>query len=575
MFNNLFSIHYNDKLILEYLQNSKRGAVISNILAPIFVILASYGYVTNHLMAFWYMSMVILYFLRINSSIKLKSMVLNKKIKMQNYYFKINISAIFITSLLYGLASWVVIFNAPDANIFLVGTIIIALSAGSIATIGTIFIVFTGFMLLSIIPFTVALIYHGTFIFDIYALLLLVYLLTHLSSGYRLFIVHQKSIELENKFTTIFNKSTDGIVIIKDNRVIECNERVIKMFGFKNNLQEFIQTPIANMSPSIQPDNSYSRRKMLSMLKKAKNHVTTFEWLHTKKDGSFFWVEITLRSMYINNEKIIHGVWKDINDKKLAEKALEEFNRTLEQKIKKEVTKNRLQDQQLLQQSRLAQMGEMLSMIAHQWRQPLNSISMTANNLSLKCMMGEVDQKLFEKELTLIDQYSQHLSKTINDFRDFFKDHKDKEIVNLDEIIQSTISIIQPSLNNHNIKLISLVNSKVMFQTYPSEVTQVLLNILKNAEDALLENKIKNPTITIDAISNLDKNKHIVIIKDNAGGIPKKIIKNIFDPYFSTKLKKDGTGLGLYMSKTIIEEHCNGKLSVTNDKNGAVFRVEI
>jgi C4-dicarboxylate-specific signal transduction histidine kinase len=109
----------------------------------------------------------------------------------------------------------------------------------------------------------------------------------------------------------------------------------------------------------------------------------------------------------------------------------------------------------------------------------------------------------------------------------------------------------------------------MVFHTYPNEIKQVILNLLKNAEDILLEKEIENPTITINTYDN------ILIVKDNAGGVPDDIIGKIFDPYFSTKTKKDRTGLGLYMSKTIIEDHCGGSLSVSNDNNGAIFKIEL
>jgi len=254
---------------------------------------------------------------------------------------------------------------------------------------------------------------------------------------------------------------------------------------------------------------------------------------------------------------------------------LEEINDSLKETIAKEVEKNRLQDQQMLNQSRLAQMGEMIAMIAHQWRQPLNSISLTASNLQLKCMLGEVEQEFFAKELNLIDGYSQHLSKTIDDFRNFFKENKTKETTNLSDIIEHTIPIIKISLESKNIQLITSYNSTKSIKTYPHEVMQVLLNILKNAEDALVENNIQNATIHIETHYGSENSNPTILIRDNAGGIPPDILPKIFDPYFSTKLAKEGTGLGLYMSKIIIEEHCKGRLSVSNLSDGTEFKIEI
>ena len=253
---------------------------------------------------------------------------------------------------------------------------------------------------------------------------------------------------------------------------------------------------------------------------------------------------------------------------------IKQLNETLEKKVKEEVEKNRRQDQQLIQQSRLAQMGEMISMIAHQWRQPLNAISMTSSNLQLKLILGDVDKEVFKKQITKINGFSQHLSKTIDDFRNFFKNNKVKTTTNLENIVFSTLSIVEVSLENKNIEVITKLDCQYEFQVYENEVKQLILNLIKNAEDILLDNKVKNPKIKIWNTCGTNSNNPTLYIKDNGGGIPKEIIGKIFDPYFSTKSKKDGTGLGLYMSKIIIEEHCHGKLSVYNEDDGAVFKME-
>lgn len=249
-------------------------------------------------------------------------------------------------------------------------------------------------------------------------------------------------------------------------------------------------------------------------------------------------------------------------------------NKKLEEKVNESAQTNRMQEQQMLHQSRLAQMGEMISMIAHQWRQPLNAISMTSGNLQFKCMTGDMDSEAFSHELGLIDGYSQHLSKTIDDFRGFFKDNKTKELTTLETVVNSTLDIVRTAIETKNIKIVTSLKCHEPFETYPSEVKQVVLNIIKNAEDVLLEKETKNPRIFIETLCD-DKTKRVLVIKDNAGGIPEEIMEKIFDPYFSTKLEKEGTGLGLYMSKTIIEEHCGGRLRISNDEEGAVFTIEL
>ncbi|MEA3553444.1 MAG: HAMP domain-containing sensor histidine kinase, partial [Campylobacterota bacterium] len=205
--------------------------------------------------------------------------------------------------------------------------------------------------------------------------------------------------------------------------------------------------------------------------------------------------------------------------------------------------------------------------------QPLNAISLTSSNLKFKCMMDDYDKDIFEKEIDLIDEYSQHLSTTIDDFRGFFKENKEKEKTSLEDIVKSTLGIVKISVETKGITINTDLQCDVKFETYSNEVKQVVLNLIKNAEDALLDNESKNPTITIQTLCDETKDIKTIIVKDNGGGIPDDIMPKIFDPYFSTKKEKDGTGLGLYMSKTIIEEHCGGRLSVSNDSDGAAFSI--
>ncbi|MBE9525513.1 MAG: HAMP domain-containing protein [Proteobacteria bacterium] len=246
---------------------------------------------------------------------------------------------------------------------------------------------------------------------------------------------------------------------------------------------------------------------------------------------------------------------------------LKELNDNLHSLVVSEIEKNRQKEQQLVQQSRLAQMGEMISMIAHQWRQPLAAISSTSMAIHLKAQLNKLDNDTAIELSDKISDYSQHLSTTIDDFREFFKPNKEKQETNYTELVDGVLKIIKVSINNKDIEIITHLNCHKTLYSYPNEIKQVILNLLKNAEDALLEKQPDNPVITIATQDG------ILTVSDNAGGISEEYIDKIFAPYFSTKTKKDGTGLGLYMSKTIIEEHCGGRLSVSNDKEGAVFMV--
>jgi len=287
-----------------------------------------------------------------------------------------------------------------------------------------------------------------------------------------------------------------------------------------------------------------------------------------KKDGSYYWVHAVISPKYEHGVKVGYtALRQDISDKI----KIEELNKTLEEKIAKEVDKHRQKDQQLFQQSRLAQMGEMISMIAHQWRQPLSAISSTSGAINLKARLGKLDKETIHELSKDISDYAQHLSSTIDDFREFFKSNKDLKQTSYDELIKSVLKIVESSIKTQNIKIVLELNCDEKFKTYPNEIRQVILNLIKNAEDVLLEKEIKDPYIKIKTYKEDDK--LVLEIEDNGGGVPEDIKDVIFDPYFSTKTKKDGTGLGLYMSKTIIEEHCNGKLDLSNSSDGAVFKI--
>lgn len=295
---------------------------------------------------------------------------------------------------------------------------------------------------------------------------------------------------------------------------------------------------------------------------------------------------LVLRLSYVDNERektktVLFNQLKETNtdlqeqSQELERKSQEisEFNKTLTQKVKEEVAKNREKDKQLIQQSRLAQMGEMIGMIAHQWRQPLAAISSSSSAINLKATLGKLDQKKAIELSMKISEYSRHLSATIDDFREFFKPNKEKRETSFPELVEGVLTIIGITLETKNIKIIQDIQCTDKFHSYPNEIKQVLLNLIKNAEDVLLEKEIETPYIQVKTYK--QKDSLVLEISDNGGGIPEKIVDKIFDPYFSTKKEKDGTGLGLYMSKTIIETHCNGFLSVGNDASGAVFKIEL
>ena len=299
------------------------------------------------------------------------------------------------------------------------------------------------------------------------------------------------------------------------------------------------------------------------------------------KSGSFRWIEINAKKKRKQNgDPVINGRLNDITIRKLVEDELKitqnqliEMNQSLEKLVKEEVAKNREKDIMLIKQSRQAAMGEMIGNIAHQWRQPLNALGLMIENCyeSFKC--GEMTPEYLEKRVGRMKELIQHMSQTIEDFRNFYRPDKEKQEFSLKEVIEKAISFVKASFNNNNIELIFEAERDIRVRGFPNEYAQVLLNILNNAKDVLLEREIQKPCVRIGLTC--DGAASVVTVTDNAGGIPEDIIDKVFEPYFTTKDQGKGTGIGLYMSKTIIEKNMNGRLTARNVAEGAEFRIEV
>lgn len=368
-------------------------------------------------------------------------------------------------------------------------------------------------------------------------------------------------------FEQLFNNSSVGILIVDKNRnILEVNDALCKMFGYTYD-------ELVNQSAEILhvSEDSYEKFATIAFKKVLNNEALNLEYKLKQKNGKPLWVKIAGDS--IKEDKEVLWTTTDITERIEAEKKVKYLNRDLTKKLNEQLQILREKDKQLQYQARLAQMGEMLSMIAHQWRQPLASISATSSYMIGKLSLDIFEKEEFLKELVHVEDYTKYLSKTIDDFRNFFKPNKIKEVTTLEEIVKTTLDIAQPALVNNNIRIVKEFKSKENINTYGNEIRQVVLNLLKNAEDILVEKKIKTPVITIKTYKKA--NSAILEISDNGGGIPCDIIDKVFDPYFTTKNSKEGTGLGLCMSKTIVEANCKGKISAINSKEGAIFIVTI
>lgn len=247
-------------------------------------------------------------------------------------------------------------------------------------------------------------------------------------------------------------------------------------------------------------------------------------------------------------------------------------NKTLKQQIALEIEKNTNQQAIMFQQARFAEMGEMISMIAHQWRQPLNHISLIVNNLFLKHKKNALNDDVVNDVKKQFQHNIVYMSKTIDDFQNFFKPQQQKEKFHIKTLVNDILLLIQPLLDRKKIYVDIRIDDEISYFGYKSELGQVVLNILNNAKDAFLVRNVENKFIRIAVINNDEKTLKITI-EDNAGGIDKDILDKIFDPYFSTKQSKNGTGLGLYIAKIIVTDHFKGSIKGTNTKEGAKFDI--
>jgi len=265
---------------------------------------------------------------------------------------------------------------------------------------------------------------------------------------------------------------------------------------------------------------------------------------------------------------------KSLNDRlQSAYHNIAELNRTLEVRIVQAVDDLRRKDQMLILQDRLAVMGEMINNIAHQWRQPLNTLGLIIQQLPLFYKSGEISEEMLKDYVGNSMELIQHMSQTIEDFRNFFRSDKDKVPFSVNQVIARTLSLIEKSFKDQKIGITLQPEVDPMANGYPNEYAQVLLNILMNARDELVAHNVDDALISIHAFA--EGGRSVVTITDNAGGIADEIIDRLFDPYFTTKGPDKGAGIGLFMSKTIIEKNMGGRLTVRNTGSGAEFRIEV
>lgn len=410
-------------------------------------------------------------------------------------------------------------------------------------------------------------------------------------------IVHKYNLE----DLIAFSKTVRVLYVDKDNEFRDDYYSIFKIFFheidvasngkealeyFKKNKYDLIissiDMPIMNGLELIQEIRNISRHITIVVLSSQEKYFVDF--IRLGIDGYILnpieveqFVSIMQKVIEtLHNKQALYEYRVDL-EKKVDEKTkkLQEFNAHLEERVQEEVRKNLEHEKHINSQARLVSMGEMISNIAHQWRQPLSTITTLSTGVSYKKELDILEDKEFYESMITINDQAQYLSQTIDTFRDFIKEDKVFKKTILQDRITIALNIVNATIRDHHIKLIDLIDydKPIKIKLILGELSQVIINIINNAKDILVEKKIDDPWIKIDLEEK--KDKVIISIEDNAGGMSDEIKARVFEPYFTTKHESQGTGLGLYMSYKIITQSLNGNLYVKNTKNGAKFFIEL
>jgi PAS domain S-box-containing protein len=333
---------------------------------------------------------------------------------------------------------------------------------------------------------------------------------------------------------------------------VECNEKAVEMFGFPRS--EVIGMNMLDFSPEFQAngrESSVMAQKIIEIANAGEQQF--FEWTFLRSNGTEFASEVGLKILRLDNQELTLSSIRDISKRVNAEK-------------------------QLRQAQKMAAMGEMLGAIAHQWRQPLNTLSTYIASLQAAYHNDKINKDFVHKLTTEADSQIQFMSKTIDDFRHFFRPSKSKLPFDIVEAINSAVKLMQAQLKQSEIDLKIKYNTRepLVVYGYQSEFVHVLVNILANARDAI-EDRLLQETSEILRLIEIDVVSHgsevIIHVKDYGYGIPDHLLTKVFDPYFTTKATLSGAGIGLYMAKIIVEKEMNGVLSAKNTNVGAQFTI--
>ncbi len=347
--------------------------------------------------------------------------------------------------------------------------------------------------------------------------------------------------------SNIFKSAKSGIAVIdQDGRLVKYNKSFYKTLDY--NRQEFLKKDFYSLFPEEDISNIIEENNQLFTTKKAISN----EYIILTKANQ--------QKNCIGSSTLI----RDEYGKKLRLFICEDITKLKELEI--EQTQN---NKIIAQQAKMAEMGEMIGSIAHQWRQPLNAINAAAMKLNFSSHLNTLSNEEVQEKTKFIEQQSIKMSETITDFMNFFKPSTKKEYFDIVTIYKKILEFLEPQLTTQNIKLEIINDKNIQIYGFKNEFEHILLNLINNAKDAFKTSNCDNKHISV--VVKEEKKNTVIKVIDSAGGIPSSILNKIFNPYFTTKEQGEGIGIGLYMTKIIIEKHFKGSISATNDDDGAVF----
>ncbi|HBG05161.1 MAG: hypothetical protein A2075_02760 [Geobacteraceae bacterium GWC2_58_44] len=383
----------------------------------------------------------------------------------------------------------------------------------------------------------------------------------------------------ESAFRATFEQAAVGMArVATDGRWLQVNQRLCDIVGYARDELLTLTFQDITHPDDVDADSGHLLQALAGDL-----NSYSKEMRFIRKDRSIVWINFTVGLVRdsVGAPAYAICVVEEITKRKRAEEALaekqrllEEVNLSLEQRVAETVLESRKKDEILIQQGRQAAMGEMIGNIAHQWRQPLNTLGLIVQELQMTYGRDEFNKETLETSVKKAMGLITHMSKTIEDFRNYFKPEKEKMPFNVNQAVATTLSLVEPSFKNLDINIEVIEKDDTDIYGYANEYSQVLLNILLNCKDAFEECDVDKRRVIVITVFK-ENNNSVVTVSDNAGGIPEKVIGKIFDPYFSTKGPDKGTGIGLFMAKTIIEKNMGGRLAVRNAADGAEFRIEV